>query len=315
MTENMRRILITGGAGFIGSHVVEKLQAQQYTLAVLDNLSVGKKSFLPPASPAFTFYYGDILDQDFLNSVFSDFKPETVIHLAAMHHIPSCEANPVQTVNVNVNGTVNLLEASGKSGVEKFIFASTGAVYDFGESILREDSGKVNPNGIYAVSKSTGEQLTAYYAAKENFKAINCRLFNAIGRRETNAHLVPDILQQVREGKNEIALGNLYPKRSYVHVEDLAEALISLLAFTPSGDSEIINIGSAEEHSVTDIVNLLSEVSHRPLQAKQDPERIRKSDREHQLADISKIKKLTGWEPRFTLRDALSDAYRELIHA
>lgn len=141
-----------------------------------------------------------------------------------------------------------------------------------------------------------------------------CRLFNTVGAHETNAHLVPDILQQVLQNKTEIALGNLTPLRSYIHVQDVAEAFAAIGSRNYANDFEAFNVGTELEHSVADILHLIAEISGKKLSAFQHPDRIRKVDRHRQQASLKKTISMTGWSPKRTLKEALNDAYQEAIH-
>lgn len=311
----MLRILITGGAGFIGSHLTALLLSRGNTVIVVDNFSYGKAHFLPSGNPFLHVHTTDLLNYRDLETVFTTHQPDLVFHLAAIHHIPTCEKKPAEALRANVEGTQNVIQASLCSGVKKIIFASSGAVYEIVDHPLLEDETAVVPHDIYSITKATGEHLLRLQAERKNIKAVACRLFNTVGSHETNEHLVPDILKQVKSGKTSISLGNLSPLRSYIHVLDVAEAFATIGLMEFEKDFEILNIGTEAEHSVKDILGLLAEISAKPLQAYQDPERMRKVDRHRQKASLAKTTRLTGWAPQRTLKEALSDAYYEAMQA
>jgi UDP-glucose 4-epimerase len=305
----MKKFLVTGGAGFIGSHLVEMLLSDGHQVAVLDNFSYGKRHFLPLQHPSFSLYTGDLLEASFVHRVFSEFQPEIVYHLAAIHHIPTCERKPDVALRTNVEGSEIIFNAAKESGVGTMVFASSGAVYEIVDESLREDHTAAVPHDIYSISKTAGENLLRLHVERGHFRGVSCRLFNAVGARETNEHLVPDILKQVLAGSDRIQLGNLTPLRSYVHVKDIAEALQTIGHTVLEARYEVLNIGSQSEHSVADILELIAGICGRPLQAIQHRDRIRKVDRHRQRASLEKITRLTGWSPRRSLHEALKDAY------
>ncbi|HRH65249.1 MAG TPA: NAD-dependent epimerase/dehydratase family protein [Bacteroidia bacterium] len=310
----MPTILITGGAGFIGSHLTTLLLSKGFKLVVVDNFSYGKKNYLPLEHPSLTVHEADILDKSALSVIFEMHKPETVFHLAAMHHIPTCELKPDIALRTNIEGTENVILTAQSVHVKRFIFASSGAVYEIVDEELKEDETPVVPHDIYSITKKTGEDLIRLYAERKVFKSVACRLFNTVGAHETNAHLVPDILQQVLQNKSEILLGNLSPLRSYIHVKDVAEAFAVIGSMDFKKDFETLNIGTESEHSVEDILNLIAGISGKNLTAVQHPDRVRKIDRHRQRASLLKTTQLTGWSPARTLKEALEDAYQESIH-
>jgi UDP-glucose 4-epimerase len=284
------KITILGGAGFIGSHLTDLLIENGNFVCVYDDLSKGRLEFLPKENEYFFFLKGDILDSQALKQHFDKFAPDFVYHLAAIHHIPSCEKDPEKALRVNVEGTQSVLTACKESGINKIIFTSTGAVYDVCDNLLSEDS-PLKPRDVYGISKIAGESLMELYALKNERQAIIARLFNAVGGRETNSHIVPDILEQVKNGKREIELGNLEPRRDYIHVKDIADALFKLGSTQIAEKYDILNIGSGHEYSVRDLVDLCSEIIGEPLRVVSIPARRRKIDRISQLANLKKMAK------------------------
>jgi UDP-glucose 4-epimerase len=297
----MKRVLVTGGAGFIGRWLVAIGQARSWRMIVYDNFSVGSEANLTGLEKV-TVYRADIRDTDHLATVLAMEQVEIVYHLAALHYIPYCEQNPIETVDVNVKGTLSVLEAMRKADCSKLIFASTGALYPPLSSQLSEET-LLQPQDLYGLTKLQGEQLIEYYHRRYGIRATIVRLFNTYGPYETNPHLLPHLIQTLKSGENEIRLGNLHPKRDYIYVLDVAEALTRLGEYCDGFD--IYNLGSGCEYSVAEVVQLLSELLGRPLHIVQDPERIRPVDKPHQCADITRLCQRLRWQPTTSLREGL----------
>ena len=308
MPKNSLKVLVIGGAGFIGSHLADLCQSQGYETFIYDNFSTGKREFLNHI-PEENILKGDILDTDFLSKIIGEINPDVVFHLAAIHHIPTCEKEPVKALKTNIEGTMSIL--SSISLTKKIVFASTGALYDPANTGFLSENSPLRPTDIYSISKMTCENILKYYANKTGKKIISARLFNTVGRRETNRHLIPDIVDQLKAGKREIRLGNLTPLRDYVHVEDVAEALLQLGKLDSKAEYDVFNVGTGIEHSVVDLVNLFSEVIGEKINVISVPELQRRIDRPTQKADTTKLKKATGWEPKKSLKQALEDVWIE----
>ena len=306
-----QRILITGGAGFIGSHLVDVCLANGHQVLVYDNFSGGKREFLQD-NDRLEIVEGDILDLPRFRETLDAFKPDVVYHLAAIHFIPACENDPSMALRLNVEGTQNIFSACRNRDLN-LVFTSTGAIYDPSiDTVLPEDT-RVDTKDIYGLTKHTGERLAEYHVAKGFGSLVVARLFNAVGRRETNPHLIPAIMEQLSREDRNIELGNLYPKRDYIHVEDIAEGLYSLKDIRSSGTPEIFNIGSGTEYSVGELVALFSETIGEEINIVQVASRMRKNDRPSQLAGIERIRTATGWTPKRSLRQAVEEIWAELV--
>ena len=304
----MTRALIVGGAGFIGSHLVHSCLERMCQVWVYDDFSTGRKEFLP-ADSALHVVEGGILDTKRLSNTIDECAPDTLYHLAAIHHIPTCEKMPKRALRVNVEGTQNVLSACAQRLVPRILFASTGALYDPISTGPLVETSPVKAQDIYGISKLAGEQLLQYHVSKNGGQAIIARLFNTVGRRETNPHVIPAIMAQLAAGRRQIKLGNLHPRRDYVHVEDVAEALFVLGSMAMKQPFDIFNIGSGQEHSVRELVELCCEVIAEPLEIVSAPEFQRKVDRPNQLADLTKIQQTSGWKPTRTLKQALCEIW------
>jgi UDP-glucose 4-epimerase len=285
------RIFITGGAGFIGSHLTHHLTAIGHQVQVYDNLSAGR--------PVPFLVLGDLLEVRALNAAMTSFRPDAVIHLAALHFIPDCEREPARTLRVNVEGTQNVLTAAALCETKpNFVFASTAAVYASSDRKHQEDDNPA-PTEIYGMTKHFGEQLVK--ASKLPYSIA--RLFNVYGPGETNPHLIPALLVQLRAGVDKIHLGNTTTYRSYVYVSDVVEAL-ARMALNPV-PARLCNIPGPGEWTASDIVHTLARITNRELSVTVDPFRLRNADRRHLRGDLSSVQRLLGWRPSVTLEEGL----------
>ncbi|WP_353932512.1 GDP-mannose 4,6-dehydratase [Okeanomitos corallinicola TIOX110] len=299
--------VVTGAAGFLGSHVVEKLLNCGESVIGIDNFFSGSKEFIKPFldNPNFIFYEMDIRDVNELTVLFQNHQPSIVVHLAAIHFIPAAVADPTLTVSLNVHGTQCVLTAARVAGVKNFWFASTGDVYKPSELPHQEDS-IIEPFNIYGLTKLMGEQLLKLESKHQpSAKFVIGRLFNLYGVRETNPHIIPEIIQQIRQQPNKpLFLGNLWPLRDMVPVEEAASAVIESIQKAPIGITTV-NIASGVAHSMEELIEIMGKILGKPIEVKIDPAKIRSVERSHLQADVSKLKKLIGWTPH-------SDVYRGL---
>ncbi len=301
------RILITGGAGFIGSHLTRRYLSEGLRVMIYDNFLAGKPEFLPD-DPSLNCEKGDILDSGSLSDAVKKWRPDVVYHLAAIHDHESFTATPEKTLKVNIEGTRSLLEACEANRIKKVVFASTGGVYEINDGPIAE-TWRRKPYDVYCRSKIEGEDLVARYSSIPGTSAVTVRLFNIVGPNETSRHIIPDILRQVSRGIHEIALGNLDTRRDYTHVIDAAEALYRIGMAPKMSDYEVFNVGSGVEYSVREAVMICGEVTGSGLKAVSTPGKSRETDRPSLLADIGKIMRVFGWSPARTFRDAVRDAW------
>jgi UDP-glucose 4-epimerase len=303
------RVLITGGAGFIGHRVVRELLAlsPENHVAVLDNLSVGMP--MPSSSPRLTIREADIRDRTAVESLVDEFEPTTVVHLAAVHHIPTCEKRRAYALDVNVIGTETLLEVAEAKQIGRFILASSGAVYHWQHDPLQEDGTPLKPADNYSLAKHTNEAQVRFWADRTGSFARVARIFNTIGHDDPNAHLIPDIVSQIPAGVPavEIGLGNLTPRRDYIHADDTARAIAELAVSNGGPRFDVFNVSTGVDVSVAELVRLLGEVMGVEISVREDPERVRRVDRPSQLGSTQKIMTTLGFVPRKSLRIALEE--------
>lgn len=298
-------VLITGGAGFIGSRLTARLLARGYSCLVVDNLSVG----LPPpaAHPQLRFRQEDICEREKLEQAVAEFAPRIAVHLAAIHHIPTCEEHPAEALRVNVFGFQQLLDSLAPSSCRKIVLASSGAVYDWQPGPLRENGSRVQARDVYSLSKLTNEQQLKLWVQGTGGTGTIARIFNTIGPGDPNGHLIPDILCQLLplDARSVVRLGNLTPKRDYICVEDTAACLAAMVgAASPSG-LQIFNVGTGTEHDVAALVREIAGIAKLDCAIEVDPMRVRKLDRPTQLADMEHTTSTLGWRPEYSFREAV----------
>jgi UDP-glucose 4-epimerase len=297
-----RRILITGGAGFIGSHLVERLALEGDEVHVLDDLSRGRREWLPAG---ISLHETDLRDHQSLRRTISEVSADVVVHLAALHFIPEVDGAPELAWQVNVKGTENLLRSLSELPPGMVLFASSAAVYADRPDPINEEC-PVAPVDLYGRTKAMGEQLLVRYGAETGARCVVARLFNVIGERETNPHVVPEIVEQLRQGTTRLQLGNLHTRRDYTDVVDVADALERLLHGYPD-DNAVFNVGSGRGVSVNELVALCKLILGRELAVEIDPARVRTHDRANLVADIGLLRNVTGWSPKRTLEQTFTN--------
>lgn len=302
-----QKALITGGCGFIGSYLTENLIARGFDCVIVDTLWQNSYANVEPFANKFQLLKVDITDSAALDAAFASQKPDLVFHLAAHHFIPYCDAHPNEAITTNVIGTQNVADSCGKHGVSKLFYASTAAVYGPSDSPHTIDD-HIDPMDLYGVTKYAGEKIVTFLTKRSSVKVAIGRFFNAVGLRETNPHIIPEIIKQLIATIDApvLRLGNVFPRRDYIHAADIAEATAT---FTTQldGTLDIVNIGSAEDWSVTDLVEMFSEELGKPIRVEYDAAKGRKSDRPRLCADTSKLQSKYGWKPTYGVRGAVKD--------
>jgi UDP-glucose 4-epimerase len=297
-----KRILVTGGAGFVGSHLVARLRERGDDVHVLDDLSRGKLEWL---ADGVSLSRVDIRDAAAVEATVREVAPTHVVHLAALHFIPAVDEAPSLARSINVDGTANVLAALGSAPPAAIVFASTAAVYPNVEGPI-DETVAVAPIDLYGRTKVEGEQMLRAFALAHGTDVVLARLFNVVGRRETNPHVLPEIVDQLRSGADAVKLGALDTRRDYVNAGDVASALSGLLDNHPEGVS-VYNVGTGRAVSVKEIVEACGLALGRPIRIDHDAARLRKVDREELVADSSALRRQTGWSPEWSLERTLAD--------
>jgi UDP-glucose 4-epimerase len=296
------RILVTGGCGFIGSHLVDALLARSYAVTVLDDLSNGKLENLKNhlGGPAFRFIQGDIRNAGAVKKAIAD--ADAVIHEAAMISVPLSVKNPVITRSVNVDGTLNLLKASSSFGVKRFVYASSCAIYGKQTKFPISEDAPPNPLSPYASSKLAAEKKCLAFHDQEGLETVCLRYFNVYGPRQAAgeyAGVMVKFLERLRADQPPIIYGNGGQTRDFVHVQDVVEAtLLELEHDNVAG--EVINIGTGRRVKINELCQIFLKTAGKP-HIKPVHEGARVGDIRHSQADISKARKLLGFKPKVSL--------------
>jgi len=260
------------------------------------------------SNPNFTLAKQDIRDVLALRDLFERHHPTVVIHLAALHFIPDCTADPAQTISLNVHGTQCVLSAARAAAVERVWFASTGDVYVPDDEPHHELNSPTGPFNIYGLSKLMGEQLIALESRiRPSARFVVGRLFNLYGPRETNPHILPEIFAHLRAPPDApLRLGSLWPKRDLVPVADAARAVIATLDTAPAGVTTV-NIATGVAESMQHVLDLIGELRGKPLNIETDPTKVRPVERGHLQADVTRLREMIGWAPHADLRRGLKE--------
>ncbi len=295
------KVILTGGAGFIGSWVADALIADGHRVLILDDLSSGKEENIPKEAE---FVKCDIRDRDALDRLFSDFKPDIVNHHAAQINVRKSVENPTFDAQVNILGSLNLLEISKRYKVKKFIFASTGgAIYGEPETIPVDERAIPLPISPYGVSKLSVERYLDYYNLVFGLEYVALRYSNVYGPRQNphgEAGVIAIFCNRILEGQKCNIFGDGNQKRDYVFVGDLARAnVLSLRA--PVG---IYNLGTGIEISVNDLINILVKATGIAANVHYLP--YRAGEVQRIALDISKAGKVIGWFPEVSFEDGLT---------
>ena len=293
----MEKVIVTGGAGFIGSHIVDSLLDVGYEVHIVDNLSAGK---MENVNKLAIFHNVDIRDKDKLVEVFKG--ASYVFHEAALPRVQYSIENPIETNEVNVNGLLNVLEASRLNNVKRFIFASSAAIYGDPEELPTKEDAKINPLSPYATHKYVGEVYLKLYAKIYGLETVCLRYFNVYGPRFDPNGAYPLVigffLKSRSEGKPLSITGDGNQTRDFVHVKDVARANLLAMKSDKVGNGEVINIGGGKRYSINEIARMIGgEVIH--VEPRLEPH-----DTE---ADIKRAGEILGWQPVIDLSSGISE--------
>ena len=313
----MKKILVVGGAGYIGAHVAYLLQENGYGVRIYDDFSNGLKSRIEGKFSDVVI--GDVSDRQALVSACEGI--DAVIHLAAKKAVGESVDNPLKYYENNVGGTLNLLAAMSLKGVKRIVFSSTAAVYAPSEKLSITESDLTEPLSPYGQTKLLSEKLISAVASAEDLSAISLRYFNVVGalRDEfadnSKDNLVPKVFAALKAGKNPEIYGSDYPTkdgsciRDYIHVSDLAKAhLVALEKVFSTKVDEVYNVGSGTGYSVTEMINQIAESIGKAITPTLSPRR--PGDTAQLIASIAKIERDLGWKPDRSLKEMIDSAWQ-----
>jgi UDP-glucose 4-epimerase len=312
------RLLVTGGAGYIGSVVTAQLLERGHEVVVLDDLSTGHQDAVPEGA---RLVVGDIRDRRLTESLLGDGPLDGVVHFAAKALVGESTEHPERYYDNNVYGSFCLLEAMRVAGVRRIIFSSTAATYGEPEQVPILETAATQPTNPYGASKLAVDHMLTAYATAHDFAAASLRYFNAAGaygrlgeRHGTETHLIPIVLQVAAGTRESVSIyGSDYPTddgtalRDYVHVRDLGEAHLLALENVQPGAHAVYNLGNGVGYSVRQVIECAREITGQPISAIEAPRRV--GDPAVLVASNSLIREALGWAPQFTLHDMIRDAW------
>lgn len=298
------RILVTGGAGFIGSHLVERLLAQGDRVRVLDNLSTGKRANLP-RHKRLEFIEDDVRELAACEAAAAG--SDAVFHLAAVASVQASIDDPISTHAANFLGTLNLLEAARRRGVARFVFASSAAVYGDAEMLPVSEESRVRPLSPYAADKLSGEQYLQFYARRHGLAATAFRFFNVYGPRQDPASPYSGVIsifaERIRRGSPVTLYGDGRQTRDFVYVEDLVQVLLAALSNRATYGG-VFNVGCGCECSLLELLAELERLTGRAAERRHEPARA--GDVRHSRAGVARLRAALGFVPVTPIRDGLA---------
>jgi len=309
MNFNNKNVLVTGSSGFIGSHLTEKLVKMGCNVKAFVKYNFQndwgwlESSEVKDDIEVFT---GDVRDYDAVFEAVQDV--DIIFHLAALIGIPYSYISPLAYIKTNVEGTYNVLQAARTNDIERLIVTSTSETYGTAQYVPIDEDHPLVGQSPYSASKISADQLAVSYNKSFDLPVVIARPFNTYGPRQSARAIIPTIITQLLSGKDKLELGNLTPTRDFNYVKDTASGFIAL-AENDKSLGEMINIGSNREISMKDTVDLIIELIGKEVEIVQDEKRVRpeKSEVDRLVCDNTKIKRLTDWEPEYTIREGLQE--------
>lgn len=311
----MKTILITGGAGFIGSHLVDRLLAEGgWHITVVDDFN----DFYDPAikrsnvriqqqNPSYQLFEADIRDKSALSPIFSDNKFASIVHLAARAGVRPSLSQPQLYVETNINGTMNLLELAREHGVRQFVFGSSSSVYGVNEKVpFSEDDPIFNPISPYAATKAAGELLCHTYSHLYGLRCVCLRFFTVYGARQRPDLAIHKFARLINEGKSIPVFGDGTTRRDYTYVDDIisgARAAIDYVTDYSRSNYEVINLGESRTVELRELIALLEK--ELDMQARIERHPLQPGDVPQTFADITKARRLLNYNPQTQIEEGI----------
>ncbi len=298
--------LVTGGAGFIGSHILRRIVTMGKRVRTLDNFSFGKKENLSGLENRVEVFSGDLLDPEIVHKAMEGV--EVVFHQAALRSVPFSVENPHLVNRVNVEGTLNVLIAARDRGVRRIIYASSSSAYGDGPSLPKKEKQMPRPISPYAVSKLVGEYYCRVFTRLYGLETVSLRYFNVYGPGQDPesqyAAVIPRFIDAALRGETLQIHGDGLQSRDFTYIENVVDANM-LAAQSQEANGGVFNIGQGKAHTLIDLIDLLRQVTRKELRWVHTPER--PGDVRHTLADISQSKRRLGYRPRVSFEDGIAE--------
>jgi len=301
----MKKALVTGGAGFIGSHLVDALIARGVSVTVLDDLSTGKHENIAHHANGVTFIEGSITDHDTVMRAAEG--ADTIFHLAAVASVQKSIEHPLETHETNTTGTLAVFEAARKLSINKVVYASSSAVYGDLPDMPKTELSQCCPKTPYGLHKMIGEAYAKLYYELHGVKSVGFRFFNVYGSRQDASSPYSGVIslfaKLLIEGKQPNIYGDGTATRDFVHVSDVVEA--NLLAAESNVDFDVFNIATGKETPINELLQTMNTALGTDITPIYQPERA--GDIKRSVADISKAQKMLGWSSKMALREGISE--------
>lgn len=313
------RYLVTGGAGFIGSTLVNNLEKNNNEIVVIDNLSMGKRENLN-SSPKITFFEKDVRNRGFVNKLFAEYQFDYIFHLAAVASVADSIERPFETHQVNMEATLDLLELAKETqkNLKRFVFASSAAVYGDDQVLPKSEISRIKPLSPYAIDKYSSEQYVLLYNTLYGLPTSAVRFFNVYGPNQNPSSpysgvlsIITNHFKKIRNNEKDVftIFGDGSQTRDFVYVEDVLQAL-KLVSEKEEALGEVFNVGTGAPSSINDVLGIYeSEMNIKPIIQFEES---RKGDIKDSVADISKLKKI-GFSPNYSLDEGIAEYLKEEI--
>ena len=304
------KYIVTGGAGFIGSYIVEELARQQHELVIFDNLFSGKMDNIKPflKKKNVTFVKGSITDLSVLKKIFEG--ADGIFHEGAIASVPRSIANPFATNEVNVNGTLNILIAARDCEVRKVVFASSSSVYGNTPALPKHEDMIPNPLSPYAVSKLTGEYYLKVFSEVYGLKTLSLRYFNVFGPRQDPkseyAAVIPRFITKILRHESPTIYGDGGQTRDFTYVKDVVQANIRAMESDAQG---VFNVAYCKRIDLNELASMIMEITGITVPLVYEPSRT--GDVRDSLADIRRAQKAFGYSPEYTVKKGLEETIAE----
>lgn len=303
----MNQILVTGGAGFIGQHLLRRLSQLNCKITLIDNLSNANKNF---QENNISFHKEDIRNKDSISDIVRSKKIDTCVHLAAKISVSDSITNPFDTLDINIKGTLNVLEACSNNGVDNFVFASSAAAYGEPRKLPMSEGHMLDPLSPYGASKVAGEVLVSSYGKFGKIRnAISLRFFNVYGEGQTieYAGVITKFAERLSKGLRPIIYGDGQQTRDFVSVNDVVNAILLAMESSSCRGTHVFNVASGKSISINDLAKTMIRISGLDLEPIHEEER--KGDIKHAVADTTRSKSILG----FTAKEELETGLKQLM--